>query len=58
MEMSEFISMLTNTGVTVVVIAFFMYRDIKWQQNLQETLDKLVVTTKSLDDILKRVMQK
>lgn len=58
MEMSEFISTLTNTSVTIVVIAFFMYRDIKWQQNLQETLDKLVVTTKSLDDILKRVMQK
>lgn len=55
--LNELISVITNTGVTAVVLAFFIYRDLKWTSTLQETLDKLVATTQSLDDILKGVLK-
>lgn len=42
MPMNELINMLVNSGIAVVVVAFFMYRDIKFMSQLQQTLQTLV----------------
>lgn len=40
--MPDLVKMLTDGGVTVAIIAFFMYRDIKFMNTLQATLTSLV----------------
>ena len=40
--MPDLVKMLTDGGVTIAIIAFFMYRDIKFMNTLQATLTSLV----------------
>ena len=40
--MTDIVKLLTDGGVTLVIIAFFMYRDIKFMNTLQQTLTSLV----------------
>ena len=42
MEMNEMINLVSNTAISVVVIVFFMYRDLKFINQLQTTLTTLV----------------
>ena len=44
--------MLTDGGVTIVIIAFFMYRDIKFMNTLQQTLTSLVDAVNELKRIV------
>lgn len=44
--------MITNSGVSIVVIGYFMYRDYKFIGTLQQTLQTLVDTTNCLKDII------
>ena len=41
-KMPDLVKMLTDGGVTIAIIAFFMYRDIKFMNTLQATLTSLV----------------
>lgn len=41
MEMDAITNLITNTTVTVVVIAYFMYKDLKFMKTLNETLKAL-----------------
>lgn len=50
--MEQLISMITNSGVSIVVIGYFMYRDYKFIGTLQQTLQTLVDTTNCLKDII------
>lgn len=52
MEMSEIANVILNSGVAVVVIAFFMYRDIKFMSQLQTTLTTLVDTVDTLKEVV------
>ena len=52
MEMSEIANIILNSGVAVVVIAFFMYRDIKFMSQLQTTLTTLVDTVDTLKEVV------
>lgn len=48
MEMDTFASMMLNSGVSIAVIAYFMYRDNKFMTQLQQTLQTLVDTVSVL----------
>lgn len=48
MDLETIVSLFTNAGVTIIVIAFFMYRDLKFMGTLQNTLQVLVDTVTSI----------
>ena len=50
--MTDLVKMLTDGGVTIVIIAFFMYRDIKFMNTLQQTLTSLVDAVNELKRII------
>lgn len=50
--MEDLINLFLNTGVSISVIIFFMYRDIKFQSQLQTTLTTLVQTVNALKELI------
>jgi hypothetical protein len=50
--MDDVVNLLVNNGVAVAVILYFMYRDYKFQETLQRTLQTLVDTVEALHDML------
>jgi hypothetical protein len=52
MEMKELVNMIQNTGVTVVIIGYFIYRDYKFMGTLKDTLTTLVNTVSTLKDVV------
>lgn len=52
--MNEIVDIFVNNGIAVAVIVYFMYRDFKFQENLQKTLQTLVDTVDALKDAVKR----
>lgn len=52
MEINEMVNMILNSSVSVMVIAYFMYRDYKFMGNLQTTLTSLVETVGMLKDLM------
>lgn len=54
MEMNEIVNLALNSGVAIVVIAFFMYRDLKFMSQLQTTLTTLVDTVETFKDYISR----
>lgn len=51
--MEEIANIILNTGVSVVVIAYFIYRDYKFMGTLHSTLQALIDTVDSLKDSIK-----
>lgn len=54
MEMPEVVNLFTNTGVSIVIIAYFIFRDYKWMGQLNTTLITLVDTVNALKDLIRR----
>lgn len=52
MEINEMVNMILNSSVSVMVIAYFMYRDYKFMGSLQTTLTSLVETVGMLKDLM------
>lgn len=52
MEMNELVNMIQNTGVTVVIIGYFIYRDYKFMGTLKDTLATLVNTVNTLKEVI------
>lgn len=52
MEMKELVNMIQNTGVTVVIIGYFIYRDYKFMGTLKDTLTSLVNTVNTLKEVV------
>lgn len=48
--MDEMVNLILNSSVSIVVLVFFMYRDLKWNATLQNTLTTLVETIEALKD--------
>lgn len=46
--MQDFVNLMLNAGTSIVVIAYFMYRDYKFMSTLQTTLQTLVDTVSTL----------
>lgn len=40
--MDELINLIMNAGTTVVMLAYFIYRDVKFMQKLDATLDVIL----------------
>ena len=53
MEFEALVNLLTNTGVTLVVLGYFLVRDYKFMQTLSDTLTTLVNTVDALKDCVK-----
>ena len=51
-EMETLVTMILNSSISVVVIAYFMYRDYKFLNTLEKTLQSLVDTVDTLKDII------
>lgn len=52
MEMKELVNMIQNTGVTVVIIGYFLFRDYKFMGTLKDTLTTLVNTVSTLKEVV------
>lgn len=46
--MNDIVNLIINSSTSVVIIAYFIFRDYKWNTRLIETLTKIEST---LDDI-------
>lgn len=53
MSMEEITNLITNTGVTVVIIGYFIFRDWKFMDTLQSTLTTLTETVNNLRELIK-----
>ena len=51
-EMKEIVSLIQNTGVTVVILGYFIYRDYKFMGTLKDTLTTLVNTINTLKEVV------
>ena len=52
MDMESIVNMILNSSVSIIVIAYFMYRDFKFMVQLQQTLQTLVDTVDCLKDVI------
>lgn len=47
--MENIIQLLVNNGVSVAVVAFFMWKDIRFMDTIQKTLTSLDESTKLIE---------
>lgn len=52
MELKEIVNMIQNTGVTIVIIGYFIFRDYKFMGTLKDTLTTLVNTVSTLKEVV------
>lgn len=50
MDMQNIVNLIVNSSVSIVVIAYFMFRDYKFMQQLSTSIQQLV---DKLDNIIK-----
>lgn len=46
--MSEIINMMVNNGVAVVIVAYFIYKDNKFNDTLVKSLTEITTTLKTM----------
>lgn len=51
LEMNDIVNLIINSSTSVVIIAYFIFRDYKWNNQLISTLTKIEDT---LEDIKER----
>lgn len=44
MEMQELVNLFTEKSVTILILAYFMYRDFRFMDTLKNTLNTLTET--------------
>lgn len=47
--MNEVINMIVNNGVAVVIVAYFIYKDNKFNDTLVKSLTEITTTLKSMN---------
>lgn len=52
MEMEAIANLILNDSIAIVVVAFFMYRDLKFMTQLQQTLQVLVDAVEGLKQVI------
>ena len=52
MEMEALANLILNDSIAIAVVAFFMYRDLKFMNQLQQTLQALVDAVESLKRVI------
>ena len=58
MIVEELVNLLVNNGVAVVVIAYFMFRDYKFIQNLNTNIQKMIDVIILTDEEKKKIRLK
>lgn len=53
--MNEFINVITNNGTAIAMLVYFVYRDNKFNQTLQSTLNSLDI---KLNEVIKTLDKK
>ena len=52
MELPDLVTLALNSGTAVLVICYFIFRDLKFTKSLQETLTTLVNQVATLKEIV------
>lgn len=58
MEIQELANLILNSGVSIAVIGYFMFRDFKFMNQLQSTLVTLVDTVNTLNVCVRELSRK
>ena len=51
--MNDLINLMVNNGIAVVVVAYFMYRDYKWNNELIKTMTTIQDSLQTLNNKIK-----
>lgn len=54
MTMTDLINIIVNSGVAVFVVAYFIYKDNKFNNEFVKTLAEITTTLKDMQDDIKR----
>ena len=54
MNISDILNFIMNSGVAVFVVAYFIYKDNKWNNELVRTLTEITVTLKTIQNDITR----
>lgn len=54
MSMTDILNLIVNSGVAVFVVAYFIYKDNKFNNELVKTLTEITTTLKDMQDDLNR----
>lgn len=52
-NMNDFINLIVNNGIAVVVVGYFMYRDTKYQGELVKTMTQIQDSLNAITNKLK-----
>lgn len=58
MMMEALVNLIVNNGVAVVVIAYFMFRDYKFIQNLNTNIQKMIDVIMLTDEEKRKIEKK
>lgn len=58
MTMTDIVNLVINSSVSVVIIAYFIFRDYKWNTKLIETLTKIETALEDLKKEYKTINRK
>ena len=53
--MNDIVNLLVNNGVAVVIVAYFLYKDNKFNNELVKSLTELVGTIKEMRNDIKEI---
>lgn len=56
--MNDIVNLIINSSTSVVIIAYFIYRDIKWNNKLLETLTKIETILDEMNETKKGAVKK
>jgi hypothetical protein len=51
--MDDIVNLIINSSTSVVIIAYFIFRDYKWNNQLIETLTKIEDTLENIKEVSK-----
>lgn len=51
--MNDIVNLIINSSTSVVIIAYFIFRDYKWNNQLIETLTKIEDTLENIKEVSK-----
>lgn len=52
MEMQDLVNMMLNSGIAVVVLAYALWKDYKFTNQMNESLTKLSTAIEDIKDVL------
>ena len=56
--MNDIVNLIVNNGLAVVVVAYFLYRDYKFQVNLNQTMQELKDIVINVKEIVVNIGEK